>query len=112
VYLGPSDPPHTLTIDDASMVYTDVGGTWSSNWTISTHDNGLHQFQISFGSGSGTYLPVGESMSGTYDLNGAVLTVQLAQGLTAYPPLQDAGTCTDAASGAPVPGCGLYIKGN
>lgn len=111
-YLGPSDGPHDLTIGPDSMVYTDVGGTWSSKWNIKSHDNGLHRFQVTFVSGSGTYLPVGQSMSGTYDLADKLLTIQLANGLTAYPPLQSAGTCTGATDGAPVPDCRLYIKQN
>ena len=80
-YLGPSDGPHDLTIADDSMAYTDVGGTWSSDWTIKAYDNELHHFQVTFKSGTGTYLPVGQSMSGVYDLSGPLLTVQLANGL-------------------------------
>jgi hypothetical protein len=110
-YLGPSDVPHSLTIDDASMDYTAIAGDWSSDWTIKTYDNGLHHFQVVFGSGSGTYLPVGQSMSGTYELTGTLLTVQLAQGLTSYPQVQGAGTCT-GTDGTPVPDCRLYIKRN
>jgi hypothetical protein len=109
-YLGPSDGPHDLTIGDGSMVYTDVAGTWSSHWTIKAYDNKLHHFQVAFDSGSGTYLPVGQSMSGTYDLTGALLTVQLANGLASYPPLESAGTCTAATDGAPIPECRTYIK--
>ncbi len=112
VYLGPSDAPHTLTIDDSSMTYTAVDADWSSDWTIQAYDNELHHFQVAFGSGSGTYLPVGESMSGAYELSGSLLTVQLAPGLNSYPPVQNAGTCTDPASGTPVPECRLYIKQN
>jgi hypothetical protein len=112
VYLGPSDAPHLLTISDSSMAYAAVAGDWSSNWTIKAHDNGLDHFQVAFGSGTGTYLPVGQTMSGTYDLNGSVLTVQLAQGISSYPQLQDAGTCTSAVDGVPVPECRLYIKQN
>jgi hypothetical protein len=112
LYLGPSDVPHTLTIHDSSMAYAAVAGDWSSNWTIKAYDNGVHHFQVAFGSGSGMYLPVGTSMSGTYDVSGTLLTVQLAQGLTSYPPLEDAGTCTGGATGAPVPDCRLYIKQN
>jgi hypothetical protein len=110
IYLGPSDVPHDLAIKDASMAFTAVAGDWSSAWTIKAYDNELHQFQIVFGSGSGMYLPVGQSMSGSYDLSGPLLTVQLAQGLNAYPPLQDAGTCTGGTDGAAVPDCKLYIK--
>jgi hypothetical protein len=109
-YLGPSDGPHDLTIGNGSMVYTDVAGKWSSKWTIKSFDNGLHHFQVTFDSGSGTYLPVGQSMSGTYESGAAVLTVQLANGLTSYPPLQSAGTCTGSTDGTPIPECRLYVK--
>ena len=112
LYLGPSDVPHTLTVDHASMVYADVDGHWSSNWTITAFDNALHHFQVSFGSGSGSYLPVGDSMSGAYEVSGALLTVQLAKGLASYPPLLGAGTCTSATDGTPLPECRLYIKKN
>jgi hypothetical protein len=112
LYLGPSDVPHTLTINDSTMVYSAVAGDWSSDWSIKAYDNGLHHFQVAFGSGSGTYIPVGQSMSGTYEVSGTLLTVQLAQGLASYPELQDAGTCTGGASGTPVPDCRLYIKQN
>jgi hypothetical protein len=109
LYLGPSDGPHTLTIRRTAMLYADVNGTWSSNWTIKGHDNGLHHFQVAFDSGSGVYLPVGQSMSGTYDVSGTFLTVQLANGAS-YPQLQGPGTCTATAGGAPVPDCRLYVK--
>jgi hypothetical protein len=112
VYLGPSDGPHDLTISRASMVYADVDGNWSSTWTIKSYDNGLHHFQVVFASGSGTYLPVGASLSGTYDVGGSILTVQLASGLTSYPNLQNAGTCTDATSGTATPECRVYVKQN
>jgi hypothetical protein len=111
-YLGPSDVPHDLTVADGSMVYTDVEGQWSSHWTIKAYDNGLHHFQVTFDSGSGTYLPSGQSMSGAYEVSGPLLTVQLASGLSAYPPLQGAGTCTSATDGTPIPDCRLYIKQN
>ena len=94
------------------MVYADVDGTWSSHWTITMYDNELHHFQAAFVSGSGTYLPTGQSLSGTYDLKDALLTVQVAAGLAAYPPLQSPGTCTGATDGEPVPDCRLYIKQN
>jgi hypothetical protein len=112
IYLGPSDPPHILTVTDTSMNYDAVAGDWSSDWDIKHYDNALHQFQIVFKSGTGTYLPMGQNLSGTYDLNGTVLTIQLAQGLATYPPLQDAGTCTSATDGTPVPNCSLLIKQN
>jgi len=110
-YLGPSDVPHDLTIDHGSMLYEDVDGMWSSKWTIKTYDNGLHHFQVTFDSGSGSYLPVGESMSGTYDRGSAFLTIQLAKGLSSYPPVQGAGSCTEA-DGTPIPECRLYVKLN
>jgi hypothetical protein len=112
LYLGPSDGPHTLTVSHTSMLYADVDGHWSSSWTIKTFDNDAHYFQILFGSGTGTYLPVGQSMSGAYDVSGALLTVQLANGLASYPELHSPGTCTNRADGAPVPDCRLYIKQN
>ena len=108
LYLGPSDGPHTLTIGHASMVYTDVAGNWSSNWTIKAYDNGLHHFQVVFVSGTGTYLPVGQNMSGTYDLNGSILTVQLAKGLGSYAPMQSPGSCTEGSTS--IPDCRLYVK--
>jgi len=111
-YLGPSDGPHDLTISDDAMVYADVDGTWSSRWTIKATDNQLHHFQVTFDSGSGTYLPVGQSMSGTYEFNGSVLTVQLAAGLASYPQLQSPGTCTRDTDGVPIPECRTYIKQN
>ena len=92
------------------MVYADVDGAWSSHWTISTYDNELHHFQTGFVSGSGTYLPMGQSLSGTFDLKDSLLTVQVANGLAAYPPLQSPGTCTAGTDGEPVPDCRLYIK--
>jgi hypothetical protein len=112
LYLGPSDVPHNLTVSDASMVYADVDGQWSSTWTVKAYDNGPHHFQMAFGSGSGTYLPVGDSMSGAYEVNGTFLTLQLAKGLASYPPVQSPGTCTSTADGMPVPECRLYVKQN
>jgi|SRR3954452_11297229 hypothetical protein len=111
-YLGPSDGPHDLTISDDSMVYTDVAGTWSSDWTIKAYDNELHQFQVTFKSGVGTYLPVGQSMSGVYKLSGTILTVQLANGLASYPPLRSPGSCTSETDGVPIPECRTYTKQN
>lgn len=110
LYLGPSDVPHNLTIGDASMVYADVDGHWSSSWKITRYDNGASHFQVIFTSGSGAYLPVGQGMSGTYEVTGTFLTVQLAKDLAAYPQLQSPGTCTAMADGSPVPDCRLYVK--
>jgi hypothetical protein len=111
IYLGPADVPHDLKIDNGSMAFIDVDGKWASNWTIKSFDNELQHFQIAFGSGSGSYLPVGQSKSATYDVSGSLLTLQLAEG-AAYPPLQGVGTCTGATDGAPIPECKLYIKKN
>jgi hypothetical protein len=111
-YLGPSDAPHTLTVARASMLYADVDGQWSSTWTIKTHDNRLRHFQVVFDSGSGTYLPLGQSMSGAYDVSGTLLTTQLAKDLASYPQLQSPGTCTGTADGTPLPDCRLYTKKN
>jgi len=112
LYLGPSDVPHTLTVSPSTMAYADVDGQWSSSWTLGAYDNSAHHFQVAFASGSGTYLPVGQSMSGSYDVGGTLLTVQLAQGLASYPQVQGPGTCTSPADGMPVPDCRLYVKMN
>jgi len=109
LYLGPSDIPHNLTITRTSMMYTDVEGGWSSNWKVTTYDNALHHFQVVFDTGMGSYLPMGQSMSGAYDLGTTFLTVQLANG-TSYPPLLGPGTCTGDMAGTPIPDCRLYVK--
>ena len=107
LYLGPSDGPHTLKISDATMTYADIAGEWSSNWTVKEHHNGVRQFQVVFASGTGTYLPVGQKMNGTYVLDGAILTVQLANG--SYASVQSPGSCTDGGS-TPLPDCRLYVR--
>lgn len=112
IYLGPSDVPHDLKISDGTMGFTDVAGSWASSFTIKSYDNDLHHFQLVFSSGTGSYLPVGDSLSGAYDLSGSLLTLQFAKGLASYPPLQGVGTCTSATDGAPLPDCKLYIKKN
>jgi len=109
-YLGPSDVPHDLTINQGSMLYEDVEGQWSSKWTITSYDNVLHHFQVTFDSSSGSYLPVGQSMSGTYDRGVAFLTIQLAKG-SSYPPLEGAGSCT-GTDGTLIPECRLYTMPN
>lgn len=111
LYLGPSDVPHTLTVDRGSMSYADVDGQWSSRWAIKGYDNDQHHFQVVFSSGSGAYLPVGSSKSGAYDVGATLLTVQLSNE-PAYPPLQGPGTCTSAVDGSPVPECRLYVRQN
>ena len=110
-FLGPGDGPHTLKISDTSMTYTDLDGQWSSSWSIKQYDNALHHFQVTFASGNGTYLPVGQNMSGTYVLNGEILTVQLANSQGSYPPLESPDSCTDADSMA-IPDCRLYMRQN
>jgi hypothetical protein len=112
LYLGPSDVPHHLTISQTTMTYDDVEGHWSSSWTIKAYDNGSNHFQVALAAGSGTYLPVGQSMSGAYDVGGTLLTVQLAKESSSYPQLQGPGTCTGTTDGAPVPDCRLYVKMN
>lgn len=111
LYLGPSDVPHTLVITDSSMVYTDVSGMWKSTWTVKSYDNDQHHFQVTFDSGNGSYLPSGQSSSGAYEVDGTLLTVQLAGGLSSYPPLQGAGSCT-GNDGNPIPDCRLYVHQN
>jgi len=101
-----------LKISDGSASFTDVAGSWASNWTVKSYDNELNHFQLVFVSGSGSYLPVGQSKSAAYDLTGSLLTIQLAEGLASYPPLQGAGSCTSATDGTPLPDCKLYIKHN
>ena len=114
LYLGPSDGPHTLKISDGKisngkMAYADIDGLWASNWTIKAYDNGLHHFQVVFEAGTGTYLPVGQNMSGTYVLNGEILTVQLANGLGSYSSVQSPGSCTEGGNTL-IPDCRLYMK--
>lgn len=110
LFLGPGEVGHSLKISAGSMVYTG-DDAWSSSWTIKTYDNDLHHFQLTFRAGTGTYFPVGQNVSGTYDLGGTLLTIQVATGAS-YPVLQSPGTCTNAMDGAAIPDCGLYIKPN
>jgi len=112
IYLGPSDAPHDLKVDGGAMTFTDVAGNWTSNWTIKSYDNELGHFQLAFSSGSGAYLPMGQSKSAAYDVSNSLLTVQFAEGVASYPPLQGLGTCTGATDGMPIPECKLYIKKN
>ena len=111
LYLGPGDAGHSLEISNASIVYTSTGGDWSSTWAIKDYDNDLHRFQLVLTSGTGSYFPAGQSLSGTYDVSGAILTVQLADGLGAYMTLQSPGSCTLGGS-QPIANCGLYMKQN
>lgn len=110
-YLGPSDPPHDLMIDNGSMNYKDLDSAWTSKWTVKSYDNGQHHFQVAFDSGSGTYLPGREMTSGAYVLNNTTLTIQLASG-SSYPQVKSPGTCTSSSDGTPDPECRLYIKAN
>jgi hypothetical protein len=119
LFLGPnpSDSGHDLTITSGNggsgtMVYAAIDEPWSSSWTIKSYDNGLHHFQMTFASGSGSYLPAGQSKSGTYNLGGTILAIQLADGLASYPTLGSPPNCTEGASGTPVPDCRLYFKQN
>jgi hypothetical protein len=100
--------PHSLEISNGAMVYADEAGQWSSNWTVKDYDNGLHHFQVVFETGTGTYLPVGQNMSGTYDLNVPILTVQLANGLASYATVRSPGSCTEESTF--IPDCRVYMK--
>jgi len=111
LYLGPWDGEHTLTFSNTSATYTDIGGTWSSTWKLQNFDNDAHHFQIAFEAGDGTYIPTGAQLSGSYDLNAVILTVQLADGLGSYPPMRSPGSCTEGES-SPIDNCRLYMKQN
>jgi hypothetical protein len=111
LYLGPWDGEHTLEIGKGSLVYAAITGDWSSSWTIKEYDNGLHHFQIVFASGTGTYYPVGQSLSGTYVKSDVILTVQLADGPGSYPSVESPGSCTKD-DGTFIPDCRLYMKQN
>jgi hypothetical protein len=109
LYLGPWDGEHTIKISNGSVIYSDINGEWSSTWTLKDYDNGLHHFQMVFDSGTGTYLPVGQKISGTYVLDGQMLTVQLTDGLGSYSTVQSPGSCT-AEGGKLISDCRLYVK--
>jgi len=112
LFLGPGDVMHTLDISNASIVYSaGDGADWSSTWAIKDYDNGLQRFQLVFKSGTGSYFPTGQNLSGAYDFTGTILTVQLADGLGSYPALQSVGSCTEGGTN-PIPNCGLYMKQN
>ena len=111
LYLGPGDVVHTLAISNTSIVYTGIDGDWSSTWSIKSFDNDLERFQLVFQSGTGSYYPTGQSQSGTYDFSGAILTVQLADGLGSYPAMQSPGSCTVGGTDR-IANCGLYMKQN
>jgi hypothetical protein len=108
LFLGPSSGEHNLTISNDSMKYKAISEDWESSWSIKKSDNELHHFQMAFESGHGSYYPEGQSFSGTFDLNGTILSVQLAKGLDSYPELRNAGSCTDNSD--PIPDCKLYMK--
>ncbi len=108
LYLGPWDSYHDLKIDNGSMVYTDIDKQWSSSWTLKAYDNKLHHFQVSLKSGTGTYIPSGQDMSGSYVWAGANLTIQLAKG-TSYPDVTSPGSCTQD-DGTLIEDCRLYMK--
>ncbi len=111
LYLGPWDSVHTLEISEDSVVYADIAGEWSSTWSLTEYDNDVQHFQLTFASGVGTYSPTGSSLSGAYVLADAILTVQLAEGVASYPPVESPGSCTrDGAER--IPDCGIYMKQN
>jgi hypothetical protein len=111
VYLGPWDGEHMLEISNKSMVYAAIAEDWSSDWSIEQYDNGLHRFRIAFESGTGTYLPVGQNMSGAYVLSGEILTVQLSDDAGSYPPVESPGSCTTEDSEL-IPDCRIYMHQN
>jgi len=108
LFLGPTGPGHEITISSTSIKYKGTEEDWESSWTIKKYDNKAHQFQIAFDSGHGTYYPEGQSFSGTFDVTGPILSVQLAKGLDSYPQLESVGSCTDGDD--PIPDCKLYMK--
>jgi hypothetical protein len=107
LYLGPWDQLHTLTITNTSLVYSGEGGDWSSTFTLKDFDNDLQRFQMVFKSGNGSYMPTGQSLSGTYDLSGAILAIQLTNGLGSYSPIE--ASCLTAGSER-IANCGRYMK--
>jgi hypothetical protein len=111
LFLGPWDGEHTIKIDDASMEYDDISGTWSSTWDLKSYDNELHHFQIAFTSGTGTYFPEGQNFSGTYVLSDPILTIQLASGTDSYMTVESPGSCTKGDEER-IPDCRLYVKQN
>lgn len=108
LFLGPTGPGHEVTISSTSMKYQATEEVWNSSWTIRKYDNEAHQFQLAFDSGQGTYYPEGQSLGGTFDVSGPILSVQLAKGTDSYPQLRNPGSCTDGDD--PIPDCKLYMK--
>lgn len=108
LFLGPTGAGHEITISSTSMKYKATEEVWDSSWTIKKYDNEAHQFQLAFDSGQGSYYPEGQSLGGTFDVSGAILSVQLAKGTDSYPQLRNPGSCTDGDG--PIPDCKLYMK--
>lgn len=109
LYLGPGSNGHTLEIDATSVRYAAIEGQWSSSWSITETDSALDHFRLVLESGTGTYYPVGPNVSATYASSGAILTVQLADGLGTFPPMLSPGGCIDEAS-VPIADCSLYMR--
>ena len=114
LFLGPWSGEHTLKISNTSMKYAslaDPSGDWSSNWTVKQYDNGLHHFRITLDAGTGNYYPAGRDMSGTYVVENAILTIQLAisNDKGSYPELKSPGSCTEEG-GLLIEDCRLYMK--
>ncbi len=109
LYLGPGGAGHTLEIDETAVSYAAIDGGWSSSWTITETDNALDHFRLVLESGTGTYYPVGPNVSATYVTSGAILTVQLADGLGPFPVVASPDSCIDEAS-VPIPDCALYMR--
>ena len=111
LYLGPGGAGHTLEIGQTSVTYAAIEGEWSSTWTVSESDNALDHFRLVLESGTGAYYPVGPNVSATYVASGAILTVQLADGLGPFPVVESPDSCIDASS-VPIPDCALYMRQN
>lgn len=109
LYLGPWDGPHTLEITSESVQYADTDNGWSSTWSIKEYDNGLHRFELVFKTGEGEFSPSGQNLSATYVLNNGILTVQLADGLEAFQPVESPGSCTTEESDL-IPDCKIYMQ--
>jgi hypothetical protein len=109
LYLGPWDGEHTLKFSGTTATYDDIGGAWSSTWTLKSFDNDRHHFQIVRKEATGAYTPAGQELSGSYVLDAVILTVQLADGLGSYPEIRRPGSCTEDDS-TKIENCRIYMK--
>jgi len=109
LYLGPWDGPHTLEITRQSVEYADIGGEWSSSWTLREYDSESHHFELVYKTGTGDYSPTGQGLSATYVLKDGILTLQLREGLGAFQPVESPGSCT-AVDSELIPDCKIYMR--